>query len=191
VDQRAAVQQALERAPAALAAAQPALERSRELLASVRQLAQAASTTLPLAPAGLRETTALLQDSPLPLGRADALLAAARTAVPATLRITGGVQPLLEPLQRALTNSDPLVQTLSSYGCDLYNFGKNWHSALGWGVPGTGYGSLDNFRVVAIAGTDSIQGLGSLGGPGLGSKTVNYSPPCVGIGNTYSQSLVP
>jgi virulence factor Mce-like protein len=189
VDQRSAVQQALDRAPAALAAAQPALERSRQLLASVRQLAQAASTTLPQAPAGLRETTALLQDSPVPLQSADALLATARTAVPAALRITHSVQPLLSPLQRALTNSDPLVTELSTYGCDLGNFGKNWQSALGWGVPGTPYGSLDNFRVVAIAGPDSIQGLGSVGGPGIASKVVNYSPPCVGIGNVYRQGL--
>ena len=189
-DEHAALQQTLAEAPLTLRVATPALDEGRQLLAAARSLASAASTTLPGAPRGLRETTALLRTSPVPLRRAAALLTTARSAVPATLRITRSASPLLDPLKRGLDDLTPIVRVLGLHGCAIDNFAENWRSALGYGIPTpTGgvltpdgrIGGIGTFRITAVAGPAALQGASpplpkALGQPNAYPTPCEYSP---------------
>lgn len=163
VDRAPRVRQILDVAPSTLDAARPALVEGRRLLASVRAVARAASSTLPESTAGLRATTALLRESPRPLRRTAELLREAGSAVPAVLRITRSASPVLEPLRRAFaTLRDPAVK-LGEHGCDLDNFVENWRDFLSYGVAGGGpFGPLISIRIEAIAGPGNIAGGGDL-----------------------------
>jgi virulence factor Mce-like protein len=174
VDHRAQTQAALTAAPPALAAAQPAFEEGRGLLASARALAAAAQTTLPRAPAGLREVTALLEGSARPLARTATLLDAAGPAVPAALRVTRALSPLLPRLQDAGVHLAPIVTGLGRYSCDLAELGDNWRSVLNQGVPGGGeIGPLTSFRITALGTAESLAAFA----PDQGTQEP-FSAPC-------------
>jgi phospholipid/cholesterol/gamma-HCH transport system substrate-binding protein len=162
-DGRTDLQAGLAAAPPAMDALTPALPAGSRLLASVRRLSAAASDTLPGAPRGLRAATALLRTSDHPLRQAAGLLRSARPAVPAVLRITDDVRPLLHPVDAALRDLAPPVRILGAHGCDIHNMTANWRSVLGYGVGGGGpIGPLNNFRIEVIAGPESVTG-GSFG----------------------------
>lgn len=151
VDQRTAVRAALAEAPGALSAADSGLSHGLRLLSAARALAVSASGTLPQAPAGLRAATALLRESHSPLQRTASLLHAARPAVPAALRITRSLSPVLSPLGQALDNLIPLLNRVGRYGCDFINFGAVFRSMTGFGGTGEGPGGpAMEFRLQAI-----------------------------------------
>jgi ABC-type transporter Mla subunit MlaD len=162
-DARAGVEGTLRAAPAALASTADGLDASRRVLAGLRRLAVAAGGTLPPAPAALRRTTALLRTTRRPLARADTLLAAAGDTVPAALELTDALQPVLDPVDRALTSLSPLVTVVGGYGCDLRGFASNWRSMLGYGRPNNDGKPQDRFRsqlntlrLEAIASPDDL-----------------------------------
>jgi hypothetical protein len=64
-------------------------------------------------------------------------LRAARPAVPAILRITRSVRPLLSPLREALDDLTPVVRAVGRHKCDVTNFAAVLRSMTGFGVPGT------------------------------------------------------
>ena len=184
IDERPAFNATLEQLPPALATAQPGLEQGEVLLGSAHALALAARRTLPAAPAALAATTTLLETSHTPLQRTDVLLRDAIPTVPAALRITNALHPLLTPLRQTLSGLQPIVTALGQHGCDVYNMTSNWRSALGYGVRGSqgaelpsgNIGQLNFFRVTLIAGLNSVQGLASPSAP-LAQRDV-YPTPC-------------
>jgi virulence factor Mce-like protein len=184
VDQRPAVQAALDQAPRALSAADSGLAAGEQLLGSARALATAAAGTLPDAPTGLQEATALLRDTD-PLQRASALLQTARPAVPATLRIVAaGLSPLLPSLSQTLDTVTPMLRQISPYGCDIENFGAVFRSMTGLGGVGSGpNGPLMAFRLQVVPP-------GPLAAVGLRDTIMpltrdSYPPPCKYLARPY------
>jgi phospholipid/cholesterol/gamma-HCH transport system substrate-binding protein len=177
-DEREAMQDALEQAPATLTALDRGLTRGRPLLAAARSLAAAAETTLPKAPGGLRATTALLRESPQPLDETRALLARARTSVPAALKVTRALSPVLDPVKRLAATLDPAVSQLGLSACDIVNFAENWRSTLGMGASGGGeIGDLNTFRLTAVSGAGVVSGFGDALPSQVPDRNV-YSSPC-------------
>ena len=193
VDRREATQETLEELPPTLADATPALREGRVLLASARALVASVNRALPRAPEALHETSVLLDRADVPLERAGDLLAQARTAIPPTLRLTDAARPLLSPIDDALNKLGHIVRTVGPYGCDLVNLGDNWHSALGWGQEaGFDFGTLNNFRITAIAGPDAISGVGQTLTPKPLVRKDTYPGPCrYSPGQEYTGDLVP
>ncbi|MCW3039243.1 MAG: Mammalian cell entry related domain protein, partial [Solirubrobacterales bacterium] len=95
IGERGAVRSTLDVAPGALDAADGGLTKGTVLLASVRQVADAARRTLPYALAGLRQTSRLLNEAKTPLGRTEDLLREARPTVPKVLEVTRALRPVL------------------------------------------------------------------------------------------------
>jgi len=187
VDRRQAVRDALAQAPAALSAADSGLADGRRLLSATHALATSASRTLPYAPSGLRSTTALLREGHTPLRRAAALLHTARPAVPAALRITGSLSPLLRPLGQTLDNLVPMVTRLGRYGCDIENFGVVFRSMTGFGGTGEGpNGPAMAFRLQAVPPTAG-ELTGSKDGSGLVVRD-GYPEPCKYLSTAYPGS---
>lgn len=174
-DKATALQATLDEAPGALRAAGTGLASGTRLLGAARELASAAAETLPNAPAGLRSTTAMLRSSDEPLERAASLLEAAQPAVPATLRLAGRLDPLLDPLDRALARLRPMLDYVGPYGCDLKMFGANMRSMTGLtGAVGEGAnGPPGGFRLQIVPSTE-------LTGTALQLKVRRdgYTPPC-------------
>jgi virulence factor Mce-like protein len=187
VDERPAVQDALAKAPPTLTDAQAGMQRGAQLLASVNTLALALSRTLPSAPGALRATTTLLRESPAPLQRAGALLAQARTAVAATLRITGGLAPVLPRLKQPLDRLLAPVQILGAHGCDIATFAASWASFLGFGVPGGGQiGPLGEIRAEALLTQPYADAGSAVHLPAALVDRNLYPAPCTYRGSTYS-----
>ncbi|WP_354698942.1 hypothetical protein DSM112329_04641 [Paraconexibacter sp. AEG42_29] len=151
VTRRDGVRALLDAAPPALAAADAGLGKGVRLLAAVRTLATAATRTLPPAPAGLRQTAALLREADTPLERANALLQEARPTVPQLLKTANALRPVLPGVRAASDDLTPMVTTIGRYGCDIINLGTTFRSMTGSGGTGTGpNGPLKNFRLQAI-----------------------------------------
>jgi virulence factor Mce-like protein len=161
--QRAALRNALSDAPAALASTESGLGTGRTLLAGATALARAAQRTLPVVPRGLREATLLLRTAPTPLQRAKALLDEVGPAVPATLDITGALNPVLAPLREALQNLAPVLIYTGQRGCDIENFGVTMRSMTGFGGVGNGpVGPPMEFRAQVLPGPEGLAPTGSL-----------------------------
>jgi phospholipid/cholesterol/gamma-HCH transport system substrate-binding protein len=182
-DRQDAVRQTLDAAPPALAAADTGLARGRALLAAARALAVSAGRTLPSAPSGLRRATALLRGSHVALTRTDALLRAAVPAVPAALRLTGALRPVLAPLSQGLDDMRPILQQVGRYGCNIVNLGTVFRSMTGFGGTGEGPGGpAMQFRLQDIP---SQEGSGSdTGGPSTITRD-GYPAPCKYLATTY------
>jgi virulence factor Mce-like protein len=191
VDQRGAVQAALDQAPPALDAATAGLSNGERLLDAADALSQAAQAVLPTAPAGLHATTTLLSTSGPALSRTRSLLIAAGAAVPAALKITSAASPLLPELSDALGRATPISKQVAPYGCNIENFGSVIRSMTGFGgsanVPGGPGGPAMAFRLEVIpAGPEQLLGVkDSL------IKRVGYSPPCSYLSTTYPTSTSP
>ncbi|HYF24388.1 MAG TPA: MlaD family protein [Baekduia sp.] len=185
-DRRAALRATLTEAPSTLAAARAGLDRGAALLAATGGLAEAAHRTLPFAPAGLRQTTALLRgaragrDGGSPLDRADGLLRTAGPAVPAVLRTTRALRPVLPHLDDALGSTVPMLQHIGRHGCDVINTGVTLRSMTGFVGTGTGpNGPSSQFRLQAAAGVEA------LGVKEAAQVRDAYYPPCRYLGGRY------
>jgi phospholipid/cholesterol/gamma-HCH transport system substrate-binding protein len=185
---RDAVRATLADLPPTLETARPALVQGRTLLTSLRHVATAVDRTLPDAPAALRDTAALLRQAPRPLRRTRTLLAQARTAVPATLRITRALAPVLTPLRQPLENLISPVSILGAHGCDIVNFGSNWRSFLGYGVPGLDkkFGPLGEIRAEALVTMPYAEAGPALRLPASMVDRDLYPAPCTFRSTPYS-----
>jgi hypothetical protein len=133
------------------------LAEGRLLLDAARSLAVAGSATLPRAPRGLRAATALLRAAPGPLRRARLLLRDMRPTVPAVLRLTSALGPVLSPLRRGLTSLKPIVATFGAHGCDIIDFGDNMRSVLNQGIAGGGeIGPVTSLRFTVFPNAGSL-----------------------------------
>jgi hypothetical protein len=184
-EHRAATQATLDEAPGALAAADSALGETRTLLRSVRTFAQEAHRTLPLAPAGLRELRALLDEAPAPLDRANKLLAAAKPAVPGALAITTALAPVLRPARQLLDRVRPMLDTIAPHQCDIENFGAVFRDMTGYGsnAPGGPGGPPGEFRLQAVTPT-GFENLGLSDPTGL-TRREGYATPCQYLSEPY------
>jgi phospholipid/cholesterol/gamma-HCH transport system substrate-binding protein len=190
VDQRPAVQAALDVAPRALDSANTGLAAGSQLLGAVSALARASNSTLPAAPAGLRAATALLAGTHMDLERGAALLAAAQPAIPAALQITGSLNPLLPPLQQGLSNLTPVAQLVTPYGCNVINLGAVFRSMTSFGGYGTGpLGPGMEFRLTVVPG-GSFSNVGGADPSGLTPRD-GYPPPCRYVATPYAQNTSP
>jgi virulence factor Mce-like protein len=186
-DQRAAVRGALDQAPSALDAARGGLGNGQRLLDAADALSVQAHDVLPLAPPGLRTTTALLAGSHPALIRTRALLKAAEPTVPALLRVTSALSPLLPPLSQTFTRSIPIFDQVGPYGCNVENFAAVIRSMTGYGglssVPGGPGGPAMAFRLEVIPATPT-ELFGVKDYAGLVRRTSTY-PPCHYLASTY------
>jgi phospholipid/cholesterol/gamma-HCH transport system substrate-binding protein len=193
VDQRSEVEDALDQAPSALAAAQSGLSNGERLLGAADALSIEAREILPQAPAGLKATTVLLATSHPALTRAKALLATAKPTVPAVLRILSAVQPVLSPASQALGRGTPISNTVAPYGCNIENFGAVIRSMTGFGggagVPGGPGGPAMAFRLEIIPAAPT-ELLGAADVFHLVNR-VGYSPPCHYLSTAYPTNLDP
>ena len=190
VDQRPAVQAALDAAPGALDSANAGLVAGNQLLGAVSALASASNSTLPAAPAGLRTATALLANTHVDLQRAALLLQAAQPAIPAALQITGSLKPLLAPLQHGLDNLTPVARAVTPYGCNVINLGAVFRSMTSFGGYGTGpNGPAMEFRLTVVP-AGSFANAGGSDVSGLTPRD-GYPPPCRYIATPYPQTTSP
>ena len=151
----------LRAAPDALADGTRGLRAGQALLRSARELSVVASAALPPAPGGLRAAAALLNESDRPLDRATSLLREGTGAVPALRSVLGAARPVVRPLGQTLSELLEPVRLAGRHGCDLENFGDNWRSFLGYGIPGGAkIGPLHSIRIEVIAGPESLGGSG-------------------------------
>lgn len=185
-DRRAALRSTLTEAPSALATATAGLDSGTRLLAATGGLVRSAHRTLPAAPAGLRQATALLREARTdegggsPIDRATRLLESARPAVPATLELTRALRPVLPNITDALGSLSPIVQYVGKYGCDFINTGVVLRSMTGYTGTGTGpNGPSSQFRLQAAAGMEA------LGIREAVSKRDPYYAPCTYLGRDY------
>jgi ABC-type transporter Mla subunit MlaD len=149
--ERASVQAALTLAPGALNTTRSGLAEADPLLAETAGFARAAVALTRIAPASLRQATALLQAAPQPLRAADPLARALSAAVPGTLKLTGGLDPLISPAVRALDHALPILTSVGARGCDFLGFVRNWRSLLGYGQAGGGELGPSNYVMVGVA----------------------------------------
>jgi virulence factor Mce-like protein len=178
-DERDALRAALDVAPSSLTAARSGLDRGTRLLSAADALTRAVHQTLPAAPSGLRQASALLRDARTdagkgsPLERTTRLLDAAEPAVPAVLRLTSSLRPLLPRADDGLGSLSPIVRYVGRYGCDVINTAVTLRSMTGFVGNGTGpNGPSSQFRLQAVAGVEA-----------LGVKETKayrdaYFPPC-------------
>jgi phospholipid/cholesterol/gamma-HCH transport system substrate-binding protein len=184
VDRRGSVQSTLDAAPGALTAANAGLGQGESLLDAASALADAARVTLPDAPSGLQQATALLADTHPDLQRANSLLQAAQPAVPAALRVTASLKPLLAPLLKGLQNLIPMVNQIAPYGCNIENMGAVFRSMTGFGGTGTGpHGPAMEFRLTVVP-PGGLNFFGAKDTTPL-TKRDGYPPPCKYLASTY------
>lgn len=183
---RAATRATLSAAPGALAAADAGLARTTTLVRNVRRLTAEVRRTLPRAPSGLRETSALLEEAPGPLRRTTALVDAARPAVPAVLRLTRTLRPVLEPVRDLAAGLVPIVDTIAPYRCDIENVGVVMRSMTGFGsrAPGGPGGPPMQFRLQAVTPT-GFENLSLPDPTGRLLRRESYTAPCTYLSKPY------
>jgi virulence factor Mce-like protein len=171
-------------APGALIAAKAGLGQGESLLDAASALADAARVTLPDAPSGLQQATALLAETHPDLQRANSLLQAARPAAPAALRLTASLQPLLAPLLQGLQNLIPMENQIAPYGCNIENMGAVFRSMTGFGGTGTGpHGPAMEFRLTVVP-PGGLNFFGAKDTTPL-TKRDGYPAPCKYLASTY------
>jgi virulence factor Mce-like protein len=131
--ERATVQSTLTLASSALATTRVGLAETDPLLSETAGFARAAVMLTRVAPTSLRQATELLQAAPAPLRAAAPLLTSLSAAVPRTLELTGGLDPLIAPAARALDHALPILTSVAPRACDFLGFVRNWRSLLGYG----------------------------------------------------------
>jgi ABC-type transporter Mla subunit MlaD len=187
VTERAATRATLDRAPAALAAAQDGLRRGQALLAQVRRFATvAAKQTLPAAPAAFRQLAALLSEIRRPLPEANITLQNVTRGAQGARRFLLGADPVLPAANQALENLRPLLAVVGAHACDVVDSAVTLRSMTGWGQPGFGpNGPAMAFRLQAMApnGGDAV---GVTDTTGL-LKRVGYEAPCSYLQHPYPQ----
>jgi phospholipid/cholesterol/gamma-HCH transport system substrate-binding protein len=182
VDQRAAFRDTLDVAPSTLGTATVGLGDARRLLTAADALASSAVTTLPPVPHALTETAALLDRSRGSLAKATSLLHAASPAVPAILRITGPLSPLLAPLRSLFDTALPAVRYVGQRGCDIENFGVVMRSMTGFGGVGTGpIGPAMEFRAQVVLTPEALAPAALVSPPIKDA----YAPPCTYLSKAY------
>ena len=185
VSERSATRSILEESPPTLADANAGLSAARPLLAEARTLAVEARETLPTAPAGLRQAALLLRESDQPLARARELLDAVGPTVPAALKLTSAVDPLLGRLRPMLADLTSMVHKVAPYGCDITNFGAVFRSMTGLGTKAGGGpgGPAMQFRLQAAA-TPLTETLSLVDSTGMVVRD-GYPRPCQYLSKPY------
>lgn len=146
-DRRARLQETLEEAPPTLVGLRRGLDASNPLLEETARLARATTRLTRPAPASLRDLSELLREARPALRETEPLLEGAEDAVDPTLALLKRVDPVIDPAIATLRASVPGLREFSGRGCDYLAFGRNWRSALGFGVPpddADPAGGLDN-----------------------------------------------
>jgi phospholipid/cholesterol/gamma-HCH transport system substrate-binding protein len=192
ITERAATRATLRAAPAALDAITPGLTRGRRLLASVRDLAGAAATTLPQAPAAFRDLSVLLGAARRPLRRlVPDLKHRLPVAATGVRDLLGDVDAKLVPeLKQTVDRLRPQLRYIGSHGCDFANFGAVMRSMTGFGQAGSGpNGPAMAFRLeIALPAGGELAGVDANGPLGAGLfKRVGYEAPCTYLSKPYPQ----
>jgi ABC-type transporter Mla subunit MlaD len=186
VTERKAVQDTLSKAPATLIAATDGLTRGRPLLASVRELSEAAAVTLPPAPAAFRDLAALMGQAPRPLRD---LLPLTRTKLPvaaegATKVLIDADSKLTPLVNQGINLARPQLKYIGDHACDFINFGAVMRSMTGFGQAGNGpNGRAMAFRLEAVVPQDLREAAGLQAGATF--KRVAYEEPCAYLSKTY------
>lgn len=186
VAKRDELQETLDVAPGALSAMTAGLPSGTRLVASLRRAAGAAETTLRPAPAALTGLRSFLAQSRTPLQRTDALLRAARPALPGITRITDGLQPALKPANELLEDVHPIAQRTKPYICDVVTFGTSMRSMTGFMQPGDGpYGPSQAFRLqLSLPTSGAVIGVKD---PGELSDRESFGNACKYLSRDYPQ----
>jgi virulence factor Mce-like protein len=186
-DERDALRATLDVAPSSLSTAAAGLDHGTRLLTAADALTRAVHRTLPTAPSGLRQASALLRDARTdtgggsPLERTASLLGAAEPAVPAVLKLTDALKPLLPRADDGLGSLSPMVQHVGRYGCDVINTAVTLRSMTGFVGTGTGpNGPSSQFRLQAVAGVEA------LGVKETKARRDAYFPPCKYLAHEFA-----
>jgi hypothetical protein len=124
----------------------------------------------------------LLVTSPGPLRRASALLRAAGPAVPAALKVTRSLSPVLPRVKSLLDEGLPVVDYIGPRGCDIENFGIVMRSMTGFGGVGTGpLGPSMEFRAQLEPTPEALAPATKL----VPIKKDAYSAPCKYLSQVY------
>lgn len=192
VTQRSELQDTLDQAPSALAAANAGLANGERLLDAADALSAQARDVLPTAPAGLKATTTLLATSHPALRETKALLATAGPTIPAVLRITSALRPVLPRLSSTLGELIPISNWVAPYGCNITNFATVIRSMTGFGSsdePGGPGGPAMAFRLEVIPASPTAM-LGTADVTHL-LRRVGYEAPCHYLSTPYPTSTDP
>jgi hypothetical protein len=107
-----------------------------------------------------------------------------KRAVPAVLRVTKTLSPVLTPLRDGLDDLTPIVDSLAVHGCDVANFADNWRSVLGYGapskraLPGGDAGNFNQLRVQLLGGPQTVGSVLPGVGNGFSHRRDILGPPC-------------
>lgn len=153
VTERAATRATISAAPGALAGTRDGLGRGVKLLASVREVSTVAERTLPRAPAGLTQLSALLTEAKAPLRRAEptvrTLLPKAASSIQGALRAS---EPVVPRLKAGIDLIRSFMKEVGDYRCDVENAGAVLRSMTGFGQSGSGpLGPAMAFRLQVVA----------------------------------------
>lgn len=178
-DQRDAVQELLEEAPAALPTIRAGLAETDPLLVEAKGFLEASTRMLRPAPRAFDQASALLREGRQPLRLTQRTLKEAARAVPAVLALTDRIDPEISDLQAALRDSVPTLRVFDVHRCDLIGWAKNWRSLLAYGVPGGDerLGPLNLLRIESLGSGETLAG----GGEALPRDPVASNPypaPC-------------
>jgi virulence factor Mce-like protein len=192
VDRSTSLSDAITVAPSSLRSLQQGLDAATPLLNETARLARATTRITRQAPAALHQTRILLRDATPAVNASDPLLQRLSGAVSPTLAFLKRVDPVIAPTIRGLVSNLPVLRELAGRGCDVLDFGRNWRSTLGFGVPagfgdptGTldkgipGLGPMTSLRIVPVR-TGSLEVLSAdlppVDDPSKGRNA--YPAPC-------------
>ncbi|WP_205699630.1 MlaD family protein [Conexibacter sp. SYSU D00693] len=181
---RRALQEALEVAPASLAAVRGGLAAADPLVRELGRLGTAAAATLRPAPQAFARTSALLRTARPGLRAAPRALRLAERATAPTLRLLGELDPVVPVAERGLEEPLPLLRELGGRDCDVRRWFAGWRAALGLGVDdGRRIGPATSLRLALLTTLESV----GAQGPALtsrlpGVQTDTYPAPCGGGG---------
>ncbi len=173
----ASIAKLLEESPSDFPSIRASLATTDTVLQHVDSFARAATKFTAYAPSALRSLTKVLVQGRQPLSDATSLLRKLQPAISPTLGLTAALHPELPELSQLFTKLDPILTTISPYGCDLQGFTNNWRGFLGNGVA-TQTGPLGPYTMLRI----EVAGAGAeVSGTSLVPTKQNIDEgPCVG-----------
>lgn len=181
VAQRVGLESTLTQAPATETTVTNDLPAVDRLVSQVEGLARAATPTLAVAPAALRQTSALLVDARPGLRGADQTLRLIQRAVTPTLTFLQTAQPVLPQIDGAISDLAPTVSYVAPRSCGLSDAFTGWSEMMKWG------NAYNNFIRFTVDETGPIAG-SNVAAP----LTSPYPGPCVnGIGESGALKQTP
>ncbi|WP_205697395.1 MlaD family protein [Conexibacter sp. SYSU D00693] len=174
LDQRAALQAALDAAPRALRTARTGLAQTDPLLRAAERFARRAQPVLRDAPGALRSTDRMIGSANRHVEDLRRTLRLGRAATDPALRLLRATRDVLPRVSTATAALRPVVLELAPRRCDMLLLTDNWSSMLSNGANGQNVLRL----AVTTAGFNSISGFVDPKATLPGTARNPYPAPC-------------